>query len=70
VELGNDTAVWEGYATELALAFGDTTTRVRAIRAAYLSHGFDIDLICELTGFPAWRIRHAILPGSAAPSAG
>jgi hypothetical protein len=61
VELGNETAVWERYATELALVFGDTRARVRAVSAAYFVNGFDIDMICDLSGFPAWRIRQAIL---------
>ncbi|NLP82516.1 hypothetical protein HF576_01515 [Microbacterium sp. CFH 90308] len=62
-----DLSVWEGYATELALGFGDTPTRVRAVRTAYYQHGFDIDLISQASGFPAWRVRQAILaerPGS------
>jgi hypothetical protein len=60
MERRDDVMVWERYATELALAFGDSTARIEAVRAAYLVHGFDIDVICELSGFPAWRIRQAI----------
>jgi hypothetical protein len=63
----NDTTVWDSYATEFALAFGDSPTRVRAARDAYLSHGFDVDLISQLTGFPAWRVRQAILGGNPGP---
>jgi len=61
--LGNDMAVWERYATEFVLAFGDSASRIRAVRVAYFSHGFDVDLIAELSGFPVWRIRQAILAG-------
>ncbi|MCP2637634.1 hypothetical protein K0817_013830 [Microbacterium sp. HD4P20] len=56
-----DLSAWEGYAIELALAFGDTPTRVRAVRVAYYQQGFDIDLISQASGFPAWRVRQAIL---------
>ena len=63
----NDMAVWEEYATEFALAFGDTPSRVRAARAAYLSHGFDIELITELSGLPTWRVRQVILGGNPRP---
>jgi hypothetical protein len=59
----NETAIWESYAIEFALSRGDVPTRVRAVRAAYLRHGFDIDLIAELSGFPVWRVRQAILGG-------
>lgn len=58
-----ETGVWERYATEFALALGDTPTRIRAIREAYFVHGFDVDLIEELSGFPIWRIRQAIQAG-------
>jgi hypothetical protein len=59
--------VWERYATELALAFGDSQTRIRAARTAYLNQGFDVDLITELSGLPAWRVRQAILGGNPRP---
>jgi hypothetical protein len=65
--LGNDMTVWESYATEFALAFGDGPTRVRAVRAAYLSHGFDVEMITELSGLPAWRVRQAILGSNPRP---
>jgi hypothetical protein len=55
--------IWERYATEFALAFADTPTRIRAVREAYLVHGFDVDLIEQLSGFPIWRIRQAIRDG-------
>ena len=60
---GYEVSVWERYATEFALAFGDTCTRLRAVRAAYFEHEFDVDLIAELSGFPVWRIRQAVLEG-------
>ena len=46
--------VWERYATEFALAFGDTPSRIRAVREAYFGHEFDVDLIAQLSGFPVW----------------
>lgn len=58
-----EVSVWERYATEFALAFADTPTRIRAVREAYLVHGFDVDLITQLSGFPVWRIRQAIRDG-------
>lgn len=58
---GDGVDVWESYATEFALAFGDTASRIRAVPAAYLVHGFSIDLIAEVSGFPQWRVRQAIL---------
>jgi hypothetical protein len=61
--LGYDVSVWERYATELALAYGQTTARVHAVRTAYYRQGFDVDLICEASGFPAWRVRQAIGDG-------
>ncbi|WP_404430005.1 hypothetical protein LG299_10625 [Microbacterium lacus] len=61
--LGDDVMVWGSYVTEHALAHGDSTSRIRAVRTAYLDHGFDIDLITELSGFPVWRVRQAILGG-------
>lgn len=60
---GHEASVWERYATELDLAFADTVTRIRAVRAAYFEHDFDIDLIIRLSGFPAWRIRQAVQDG-------
>ena len=69
MELGNDMSVWERYATEFALAFGDSPTRVQAVKAAYLTHGFDVDLISELSGFPVWRIRQAISDAMRSPRA-
>lgn len=57
----DDVQVWASYATELALTFGDIPTRLRAAREAYLVHGFDVDLIARMSGFPEWRIRQAIL---------
>ena len=62
--LGYEVAVWERYATELALAYGPTTARVRAIGSAYYTQGFDVDLICEVSGFPVWRVRQAIRDAS------
>jgi hypothetical protein len=62
-----DVPVWERYATELALAFGETTTRIRAVRAAFDGQGFDVDLISEVSGFPVWRVRQAILDASPEP---
>jgi hypothetical protein len=67
MDRGHDVMVWERYATELALAFGAGPARIEAVRVAYLVHGFDIDLICDISGFPAWRIRQAI--DDAAPRA-
>lgn len=60
---GYEVSVWERYATELALAFADNPTRVEAVRVAYFEHEFDVDLIAQLSGFPVWRIRQAILGG-------
>ncbi|MCK6065716.1 MULTISPECIES: hypothetical protein [Microbacterium] len=60
---GNEVSVWERYATELALAFADSPGRIVAVRVAYFTHGFDVDLISELSGFPVWRIRQAIASG-------
>ena len=60
---GYEVSVWERYATELTLAFADTPTRVQAVRVAYFWHEFDVDLIAQLSGFPVWRIRQAILDG-------
>lgn len=57
---GYEASVWERYATEFALSLADTPTRIRAVRDAYFRHGFDIDVICRLSGFPAWRIRQAL----------
>lgn len=56
-------SVWERYATEFALALADTPTRIRSVRVAYFTHGFDVDLIAEISGFPVWRIRQAIQDG-------
>ncbi len=60
-------SVWERYATEFALAFADTPTRIRAVREAYIVHGFDVDLIEQISGFPIWRIRQVIRDGLARP---
>jgi hypothetical protein len=60
---GHEATVWERYATEFALAFADNPTRIRAVREAYVVHEFDVDLIAQLSGFPAWRIRQAIADG-------
>jgi hypothetical protein len=70
METDNDMSVWERYATEFALAVGDSAARVRAVKVAYLRHGFDVDLISELSGFPVWRIRQVIQDGlrNAGPS--
>lgn len=62
---GYEVGVWERYATEFALAFGDTSTRIRAVRVAYFGHEFDVDLIAQLSGFPVWRIRQALKDGPA-----
>ena len=62
--LGYDVSVWERYAIELALAFGETTTRIRAVRIAYYRQEFDVDLISQISGFPVWRVRQAILDRS------
>ena len=59
----DDTAVWERYATEFALAFGNSPQRISAVRAAYFEHGFDVVLIAELSGFPVWRVQQAIRNG-------
>jgi len=66
---GNEISVWERYATEFALAFADGPGRVSAVRVAYFTHGFDVDLISELSGFPVWRIRQAIASGPLPPPA-
>jgi hypothetical protein len=58
--VGDEVAVWQRYATELELVFGDSPSRIRAVRTAYV-HGFDVELIAELSGFPVWRVRQAIL---------
>jgi hypothetical protein len=60
---GYEVSVWERYATELDLAFADNPTRIHAVRVAYFGHGFDVDLIAQLSGFPVWRIRQAIRSG-------
>ncbi|MET0862202.1 MAG: hypothetical protein ABWX66_05160 [Lacisediminihabitans sp.] len=60
---GYEASVWERYATEFALTFGDTPTRIRAVQAAYFEHEFDVDLITQLSGFPVWRIRQAVFAG-------
>jgi hypothetical protein len=60
---GYELSVWERYATEFTLAFADNPTRVAAVRVAYFTHGFDVDLISELSGFPVWRIHQAIQSG-------
>lgn len=52
------------YETEFALTFGDTPTRIAAVRAAYFTHGFDVDLIAEFSGYPVWRVRQVILGGN------
>lgn len=61
-----EVSVWERYATEFALAFGDTCSRIRAVRDAYFAHAFDVDLIAQISGFPVWRIRQVVL-GSTFP---
>jgi hypothetical protein len=58
-----DVSVWERYATEFALTFGNTAARILAVREAYFVHEFDVDLLVELSGFPVWRIRQAISNG-------
>lgn len=60
MSLGYDVTVWERYATELALAYGDTAARIHAVRIAHRKHGFDVDLISQASGFPVWRVRQAI----------
>ncbi|MFE1643971.1 hypothetical protein [Microbacterium sp. P01] len=60
---GYEISVWERYATELALAFSDNPARIQAVRVAYFGHGFDVDLIAQLSGFPIWRIRQALRDG-------
>lgn len=60
---GYEVSVWERYATELALAFADSTTRIQAVRVAYFGHKFDVDLIAQLSGFPVWRIRQVLRDG-------
>ncbi|WP_157524970.1 hypothetical protein [Microbacterium yannicii] len=67
MSLGYDVSVWERYATELALAFGDTATRIKAVRTAYYVQGFDVDLISDASGFPVWRVRQAIRDGAPSP---
>jgi hypothetical protein len=62
-----EASVWERYATEFALALADTPTRIRAVRDAYFRHGFDVDVISHLSGFPVWRIRQALSAGSGGP---
>ena len=64
---GYEISVWERYATEFALAFADNPSRIRAVRVAYFEHGFDVDLIEQLSGFPVWRIRQAIADGLRRP---
>ena len=64
---GYEVSVWERYATEFALAFGDTRTRLQAVRVAYFGHEFDVDLIADLSGFPIWRIRQAVQEGPVRP---
>jgi hypothetical protein len=59
-----DAEIWERYATEMALAYGDTSARVRAVRTAYEIHGFDVDLISHASGFPVWRVRQALRDGA------
>lgn len=41
--------------------WGNTGTRIEAVRTAYLMHGFDVDLIAAISGFPKWRVRQVIL---------
>lgn len=65
--LGYDVSVWERYATELALAIGDTATRIAAVGTAYFDHGFDVDFISDASGFPVWRVRQAIRDAAAKP---
>jgi hypothetical protein len=60
---GYEVSVWERYATEFALAFGNTPARLQAVREAYFWHEFDVDLIAQLSGFPVWRIRQAVYAG-------
>jgi len=62
----DDVTVWESYATEFTLVFGDGPARIRAVRAAYFTHAFDVDLICEISGLPVWRVRQAIGAGKPA----
>jgi hypothetical protein len=60
---GYEAGLWQRYATEFELAFADTVARIRAVRVAYFEHGFDVDLISELSGFPVWRIRQVLRDG-------
>lgn len=55
---------WERYATEFQLMFGNNPARISAIRTAYVVHGFDVDLITQISGFPTWRVRQVLLGGN------
>lgn len=51
--------IWQEALFEFHLTHEDTAKRVAAIHPAFV-HGFEVDELVALTGFPAWRVQQAI----------